>query len=361
MLRKLRYQFGKFRNSVFYEDFNSAIKKLDKVYPPKYVIWDATRRCNLRCEHCGATKEEYSEELTTEQVKDVIDQLAAIKTPFFAVTGGEPLLRGDLIGILGYAREKGIKTGIATNGYLLTEGNVRKLKEARVSSFQVSLDGLERTHNKIRGNPQSFQRAVRGIKRLQAAGFPIVSVATTVTTTNIGELDGLRQLLRDLGVKTWRICITMPIGRAEDNKLLLKEEKLRWLLEWTARHRKQRPRILIGENLPFLGPYERLVRNEPLPCPVGFTACCIGTDGHVRGCPEMPDKERFREGSVLEQPFLQLWKNGFKKYRARAAIKDDERCRRCANRLDCFGGCWVMREGNTQCIYELLGTQRPSK
>ena len=106
--------------------------------------------------------------------------------------------------------------------------------------------------------------------------------------------------------------------------------------------------------MPFLAEYETKIRKSPLVCPVGFTACCIGVDGYVRGCPEMPDIEKFREGSILEKPFLEIWKEEFGRYRNREIIKTDKKCADCKNKQDCYGGCWVMREGDIQCIYDLL-------
>ena len=68
----------------------------------------------------------------------------------------------------------------------------------------------------------------------------------------------------------------------------------------------------------------------------------------------MPDVKKFREGSILEKSFIDIWNNGFKKYRNREVIKTDKKCINCKNKEDCYGGCWVMREGNIQCIYDLL-------
>jgi radical SAM protein with 4Fe4S-binding SPASM domain len=348
----IRYNFSKLRNSFFFNDFNYYLKK-GKVFPPYYVLWDCSRKCNLNCAHCGAVKEKYEEELTTEQIKDLINQLANKKVKFFAATGGEPLLRKDILEVMSYASEKGIKTGLATNGFFINEEKAKKIKDAGILSIQVSLDGTERTHNRIRGNNSSYQNAISGIKYLQKEKIKIVSVATTVTPMNFNDLKELKKILLDLGVKTWRICIIMPIGKAERKKLLLSPKQLRELFEFVSSN-KENINIQIGENLPFLAEYEKKIRKSPLVCPVGFTACCIGVDGNVRGCPEMPDIDKFREGSILEKPFIEIWKNGFKRYRNREAINTDKKCMNCKNNEDCFGGCWVMREGNIQCIYDLL-------
>lgn len=350
----IKYHLAKFRNNVFFADFNSTLKKLNKIYPPTYVLWDCTRKCNLNCIHCGASKECYDIELTTEQIKSLIKQLATIKVKFFAATGGEPLTRPDLLEIFSYADKLGIKTGFATNGFLINEEISKKIKDANISSIQISLDGTQEIHNKIRRNQQSFQRATNAIKLLQKNKIPAISIASTITPLNLDELDKLKNLLIFLKIKLWRISIIMPIGRAQSNELLLDTMQLKRLFKWVEKNNSKKLKIKIGENLPFLAEYEKKIRNAPLVCPIGFTACCIGVSGIVRGCPEQPDTTKFQEGSILEKPFLEIWKNGFKKYRNRDILKVDSKCSKCKNKNDCFGGCYVMREGNSHCIYDLL-------
>lgn len=352
MISQIWYKIAKLKNSLFFNNFNYSLKK-GKVYPPYYVLWDCSRKCNLNCVHCGAVKEKYKKELTTEQIKDLINQLAKIKIKFFAVTGGEPLLRKDILEVLKYATDKGIKTGLATNGFFIDNKKAKEIKDSGILSVQVSLDGTKEIHNKIRRNKISFQRATKAIEFLQKQKIKLVSVATTVTPMNFNDLKELKQILLNLGVKIWRISIIMPIGRAKGKKLLLNPKQLKELFEFVSSN-KDKIKIQIGENLPFLAEYETKIRKSPLVCPVGFTACCIGVDGNVRGCPEMPDIKKFREGSILKKPFIEIWKDGFKRYRNREAIKTDKKCITCKNKKDCYGGCWVMREANIQCIYDLL-------
>jgi radical SAM protein with 4Fe4S-binding SPASM domain len=346
------YNIVKLKNYFFFDNFNYYLTK-GKVIPPFYVLWDCSRRCNLNCAHCGAVKEKYEKELTTEQIKNLIDELSKMKVRFFAATGGEPLLRKDILEVMRYARDRGINTGLATNGFFIDEKKAKEIKGAGIESVQISLDGKEKTHNDIRGNDLCFQKAVAAIKLLQEQKIKLVSVATTITPTNFNELVKLKEILLDLSVKTWRICVVMPIGRAEEKELLLSSRQLKELFEFVSSN-KDKIKIQIGENLPFLAEYETKIRKSPLVCPVGFTACCIGVDGYVRGCPEMPDIEKFREGSILEKPFLEIWKEEFGRYRNREIIKTDKKCADCKNKQDCYGGCWVMREGDIQCIYDLL-------
>jgi radical SAM protein with 4Fe4S-binding SPASM domain len=325
-----------------------------KLPPPRYVLWDCTRKCNLNCIHCGAVKEKYEKELKKEDVKKLIDELANLGVKTFAVTGGEPLTRPDLLNILKYASDKGLQTGIATNGFLINKEMASKIKDANVTSVQVSLDGTKETHNQIRRNQNSFDNAINAINFLNGANIPNVTVATTVSPLNLNSLEELMNILIGLKMKFWRICVVMPIGRANENReLFLSKEQLKHLFEFIVKN-KTKLNIELGENLTFLGEYEEKIRDSPLMCPVGFKACCIGVDGNVRGCPEMPDTEKYREGSILEKPFIEIWNNGFKKYRDRKILISDKKCSICKNKGSCYGGCWVMREGNIQCIYDLL-------
>ncbi len=351
----LRYEFAKLGADYYLSGVSLRYKKKKPVPPPRYVIWDCTRRCNLRCAHCGASKEQYSQELTTGQIKRIVDQLAEAKVEMFAVTGGEPLLRRDLWEVLAFARQKGLKTGFATNGFMIDDSVAGQIRACSVYSVQVSLDGLEQTHNDIRGNGDSFARAVKAIERL--AQIPVVSVATTVMPRNLAELDGLRALLAGLGVRLWRLVVVMPIGRAEAADLLLSGDQLAELFNFVRRNKNGKPRIYIGETLPFLAEWEKAIRDAPLVCPIGFMACCIGVDGNVRGCPEQPDTAENREGSLLDTPFSEIWQNGFGRYRSRAILETDSRCSACKARQSCYGGCWVMREGDHHCVYSLLAGQ----
>lgn len=350
----MRYELARLGTNYYLGRISDQYKKRRSMPPPRYVIWDCSRRCNLGCSHCGATKERYDCELTTGQITVVIDELAASKVNMFAVTGGEPFLRQDLLQVLSHAHHKGLVTGIATNGFLIDDSMAGKVKQAGVDSVQVSLDGVEKTHNEIRGHPQSFARAVNAIQYLAAHGVPLISVATTVTPRNVAELEELGQLVHSLGVKLWRLAVVMPIGRAREAGLSLDKGQLISLFEFVSHNRGKDPSIYISENLPFLGDWEKRLRNEPLICPAGFTACCIGADGHVRGCPEQPDVNENREGSILDDSFSDIWQRGFGKYRNREIVATDGECSVCKSWHSCYGGCWVMRESDSHCIYKLL-------
>ena len=360
-MTNLRYEFAKLKTDFYLGGIQDRYRAGRPIPPPGYVIWDCTRRCNLNCLHCGAVKEKYAHELSTEQIKGFLDQIAVMKVSMFAVTGGEPLMRRDLAEVLFHAHSLGLKTGIATNGFLVDKGATEWIKAARIHSIQVSLDGLEATHNRIRGNEQSFNRAVRAIQLLNRLKVPLVSVATTVTRNNLPEIDELRKLLLRLGVRLWRLAVVMPIGRAHGSNLYPDMDQITWLFKYIKQHDSRELHIYFGENLTFLGNWERKVRNGPAICPIGFTACCIGVDGNVRGCPEQADTVENREGFFLDTSFQEIWQKGFGRYRNREILSTDPKCTLCKSRNDCFGGCWVMRTEGQHCIYDMLPQAMPTQ
>ena len=350
----LRYAYAKLGTDYYLSGVQSRYRAGKSVPPPRYVFWDCTRRCNLRCLHCGAVKERYDHELTTDQIKGILDQLAEQKVRMFAATGGEPLLRKDLPDVLSHARRRGLRTGIASNGFLIDRMAAQWIRDFEVYSVQISLDGLEQTHNLIRGNDESFARAVRALELLRERDIPVLSVATTVTTGNIHEIEGLKQVLLRMGIGLWRLAALMPIGRAQESDLFLDGQQLARLLTYVKENSSKRLRIYFAENLTYLANWEKGIRRGPLICPIGFTACCIGVDGSVRGCPEQPDTDENREGSLLEQPFGEIWQKGFRRYREREILRLDTKCAACRSKNDCYGGCWVMRTEGRHCIYEML-------
>jgi radical SAM protein with 4Fe4S-binding SPASM domain len=351
----LRYELARLRADYYLSGVGEAYRRARPVPPPRYVVWDATRRCNLHCSHCGAAGGAHGTQLDTAQVGAVLDQLAAMKVEMFGVTGGEPLLRPDLLPLLAYAGERGLRTGIATNGFLVDTEMVARTVQAGVYSVQVSLDGHETLHNSIRGHDESYQRAVAAVRYLLEARVPIVSVATTVTGRTLPELGVLHGILAGLGVRLWRLAPVMPIGRALDSRDWLSAPQLRSMLEFVREHRSPGLHLYVGENLPYLGRWETRVRDRPLVCPVGFTACCLGIDGGIRGCPEQADTADNREGSVLETPFAEIWQRGFRRYRTRAILAEDSACVHCPHRSPCYGGCWVMRAEKQHCVRSALG------
>lgn len=159
---------------------------------PFLVVWDFTKQCNLRCKHCyeNAGPLAAKDELTTEEAKAVIDQLADIGVVAIAFSGGEPLIRKDFFEIARYASDRDFYVSVASNATLITPQIARKLREVGVDYIEISLDGFEKEHDGFRGVPGAWKKTCRGIKNCVKAGID-TCVATTVTHHNLKEIPKL--------------------------------------------------------------------------------------------------------------------------------------------------------------------------
>ena len=130
------------------------------------VVWNMTRRCNLKCVHCyaQAVDPDGQDEISTEQGKAIIDDLAAYGAPVMLFSGGEPLVRRDLPELASHATQKGMRAVISTNVTLIDRDMAKRLREVGLSYVGISLDGGEEIHDKFRGVPGSYRRALEGLE-----------------------------------------------------------------------------------------------------------------------------------------------------------------------------------------------------
>jgi radical SAM protein with 4Fe4S-binding SPASM domain len=162
------------------------------------LVWNLTRRCNLSCAHCytDSHDKEYEGELTTPEALAVIDDVSEFGVPVILFSGGEPLLRPDLFELITYARDKGIRGVLSTNGTLITQDVVRKLKEFGLSYVGVSLDVTEQVHDKFRGKKGAFKDALRAIQYCLDEGLR-VGVRMTLTRYNHDDIDDVFRILEE--------------------------------------------------------------------------------------------------------------------------------------------------------------------
>ena len=193
----------------------------------------------------------------------VLDSLAPHIDPAdFAVviTGGEPLMCADLEECGREIKKRGYPWGMVTNGLGLTPERYTRLLNAGLKSLTISLDGLEENHNLFRGNPHSFERAVRAINMAAHTDGITFDVMTCVNRKNLKELPSIFNLLLNLGVKRWRVSNVFPKGRAKDNPLfMLSNDEFRQVFEFI---REAKSKKLMNVNYDcegFLGSYEHVV------------------------------------------------------------------------------------------------------
>jgi len=154
------------------------------------VVWNLTRRCNLHCAHCymDAFDREFPGELTTSEAVAVIDDLAQFGVPVLLLSGGEPLMRPDILELCSYAFSQGLRAVLSSNGTLIQPELAAAIKNAGVSYAGISIDGAEATHDRFRGMKGAFQQTLEGIRNLQRAGVK-TGLRCTITRFNLRELD----------------------------------------------------------------------------------------------------------------------------------------------------------------------------
>lgn len=170
------------------------------------VVWNCTRRCNLYCSHCYSDSENkpYPSELTNDQAKDLIQDLADFGVPVLLFSGGEPLIRKDIFELATLARELGIKCVISTNGTLITQYVAKRLKESGFSYVGISLDGIGETNDFFRGMRGAYELAFKGIRNCLAESMK-TGIRVTITAQTYRDLPGILKLVRD--EKVPRLCL----------------------------------------------------------------------------------------------------------------------------------------------------------
>ncbi|MEA1984886.1 MAG: 12,18-didecarboxysiroheme deacetylase [Euryarchaeota archaeon] len=169
------------------------------------VVWNVTRKCNLKCIHCyaHAKNQDFDNELTTDEGKELIDDLADFGSPVLLLSGGEPLIRKDLPELAEYARTKGMRAVISTNGTLIDETMARTLKEIGLSYVGISLDGVRETNDRFRGMDGAFDLALEGLRNCQAQGIK-VGLRFTINRHNVQDIPAIFDLLEQENIP--RIC-----------------------------------------------------------------------------------------------------------------------------------------------------------
>ncbi|GAB6268736.1 MAG: 12,18-didecarboxysiroheme deacetylase [Smithella sp.] len=290
------------------------------------VVWNMTRRCNLKCIHCYSNSADidYPDELTTDEGKKLIDDLAAFGSPVILFSGGEPLLRKDLLELAQYARDKGMRAVISTNGTLITKDIAAKLQKVGLSYVGVSLDGLEKTHDRFRGKKGAFAAAIEGIRNCRDAGIK-VGIRFTVNKHNVADVPDMFGLLRKEKIE--RMCFYHLVYTGRGSKLReedLTHEETRKLIDLIAAQTKRMfddglsPEILTVDNHAD-GPYLYLKMKKENPGRAreilkllemnegnssGLGIGCVSWDGEV-----YPDQFWRNQslGNIRNRSFGEIW------------------------------------------------------
>ncbi|MES0349974.1 MAG: 12,18-didecarboxysiroheme deacetylase [Desulfobacteria bacterium] len=290
------------------------------------VVWNVTRRCNLKCIHCYAHAKDkaFKNELSTDEGKALLDDLAQFGVPVILFSGGEPFVREDLPELARYAVERGMRAVVSTNGTLITPERARIFKEIGLSYVGISLDGMEEVNDRFRGVKGAFQGALEGIRNSQEAGIK-VGLRFTINKLNVGEIPGIFDLVEELDVP--RICFYHLVYAGRGSKLIeedLSHEETRAVVDLIMDrtkdlHDRGKPKEVLTVDNHADGPYLylRLLKEDPerakevlelLKMNEGNSSGrgigCVSWDGSVHA-----DQfwRHYSFGSVRERPFSEIW------------------------------------------------------
>ncbi|MBN2488327.1 MAG: radical SAM protein, partial [Methanosarcinaceae archaeon] len=322
----------------------------DILSSPLSVLWELTHECNLRCKHCliNAGKREQNE-LSLDEIKKIIDELAELKVFTITLGGGEPLLRKDFLGIVDYASQFNFGLKLSTNGILVDNDLLDRLKDTNVFSVQVSIDGFEQTHNAFRGNKKSFEKAVSALKMFSGAGYWTI-MSTAITRHNVNEIARLVELAVECGASSFKASPFIPVGNGKENfkDLAITPSDLKDLTKIMLQKKEKYEGIIdlqIDGLFPWLsGPCSGGRQNSQfvssqVGCSAGTSEVVITPTGDVLPCPFLTD---FNAGNLRNNSLRGIWYNSeiFGNFRNLKSYKLEGICRDCEYVPHyCQGGC----------------------
>lgn len=324
-------------------------------FEPKWIAWEVTRRCNLKCVHCRSSsglEAKGHPDFTLAEAKRVLDDIASYAKPVVVLSGGEPLLRPDVFEIATYGTALGLRMCLATNGTLVTQEICGKIKAAGIKMVSLSLDGASaEVHDDFRCQPGAFAGTLNAARLFKENGISFL-INSSFTKRNQGEIPKIYQLAKEIGATAWYMFMIVPTGRGEDiMDELIAPEDYEKLLVWHYDMEKGEKDILVR---PTCAPnYYRVVLQQAKEqgddyqrrtlqfstggskgCLAGQLISLIDVDGNVLPCSYFP----MAAGNIREKSFKEIWEKSelFQDLRNFKAYKG--RCGSCEY-VNVCGGC----------------------
>lgn len=348
-----------------------AVANQSNIIEPRLqlVAWEITRSCNLHCAHCraAAAPGAYDNELSIDECFRVVDGIVQVGRPILIITGGEPLVRPDVLEIAGYAVGQGLKVVMGTNGTLITAETAGRLKAVPVSRLGISLDfPTAELQDSFRGKAGAYEAAMAGIAHAREAGVE-VQINCTLTKLNAPYLDNLLSLALKVGAVAFHPFLLVPTGRGKGlESVELSPQEYEDTLNWIYDRQAE-----LGDRI-FFKPtdaphYLRVVRQrekdaQPMPaakgrhpghaisrgCLAGVGFSFISHQGRVQGCGYLD----VAAGNVREQPFPVIWNTSPLFQRLRDLSNMKGKCGTCEYKRIC-GGCRARAyEATGDCLEE---------
>ena len=317
-------------------------------FVPHAISWNITKKCNLRCKHCYLDAIDVKDnnplenaELSTEECKNIIDQIASVNSKVILIlTGGEPLLRDDIFFLIKYAKNLGFTIFLGTNGCLFDDEVINSLKECGVDGVGISIDSLKaNVHDDFRGTKGAFEQANNAISLCRTNNIPF-QVQTTVTKSNISEIEGLVHFAKKAGASAFQLFFLVCTGRGQGLSDISAKQYEDTLTKIYNIQKSFKGSMLVSAKC--APHYKRVVYNldktSPLlkaydgGCPAATNYCRITSEGDVTACPYM-DKV---VGNLRVQTFSEIWE----KSAAFIELRDQElkgKCGICEFKSICKG------------------------
>lgn len=311
---------------------------------PFHMVWIATDLCNARCLHCSSSSTKRSDdELSTDEACQLMDQFADNGVVDVAISGGEPLLRPDLINIITHAKNRDLSVGLGSNGAYLSRHKAAQLAMAGLNRFQVSLDGFQTAHEALRKWPGLFDRALRTISVAKNAGLS-TTLCCTINRLNWTTLEPFTEFVATLGVKRLNFSRYIPTGRGSQS-LDLEQETWREIIHLCQKLKNRyEGSIEIINHLAQQILVDDHVNDMPafIGCQAGIGQGAVTANGTVQPCVLLP----VSIGNIREKRFADLWKNSpvIQSLKNRDNIKGQ--CSECAVKQRC-GGCRAVAYAKT--------------
>ena len=329
---------------------DTEVRASDRAARPIYAVWEVTLRCDLGCRHCGSRAgRPRARELDTTEALDLIAQMAELGVREVTVIGGEAYLRDDWTTLIAAIRDAGMMPTMTTGGRGLDAARAQAAARAGLAGASVSIDGLEATHDDLRGVRGSFAAAVAALGHLRAAGIE-VGVNTQINSANLDEIPAVLDVIAAAGVSGWQVQLTVAMGRAADRPELLIEpcDMLRvvpMLADLIGRARRRGVQMWPGNNIGSMGPFDAVLRGHTrargtAPCGAGRAAMGIEADGVIKGCPSLPTRE-YAGGNIREHRLREIWQRSQPLRLTRERSVEDlwGFCRSCEHAARCLAGC----------------------
>lgn len=305
-----------------------------------------TKGCNLSCPHCYVNGgEPLKNELSTEEIKDIINQLTELKVFYIFFTGGEPFTRPDIVEILNYTHKKGIGISISTNGTAINERLLKKILHIPFNLFQVSLDGTKEIHDSIRGAGQ-FDKAIRAIKLARYYLKKNVGIGTVITRRNWMILDKIIEQGVKAGADSFTLLCLILTGRASDGQDPEIDDFLNSIKLAFEKYKNLNNKLKIAKDTtvpPALLPLEIQktgIQYSFSPCSFPYYIG-INSNGDIAPCDGLFNNSEMILGNIRTHKIADIWNNSdtFKGLRKINPNQLRGVCGRCIYKEYCSGAC----------------------